>query len=180
LWRIYFDKDEGRFISAERTGSNKFGGLGKIEIAGDDDWIETMRSQLKNLVQARYGADMRQPADARFNLEPFEIIRDLLRVADASCTIGGAPQAVKIYQYLSSADVGIFWPNVRDGRLFLSGRPLLEYEKATINSILDPESLVSTWASGSSAEAAVSVIRAAETADGRQADLNPNPEELED
>lgn len=61
VWRIEFDEATGQFRSDERTGSNKFGGLGKIEIAGDPEWTEAMRENLRKLAQSRYGLDMRQP-----------------------------------------------------------------------------------------------------------------------
>ena len=118
---------------------------------------------------------MRQPPTARFNMEPFEVIRDLLRGADAHASIGGAPQGVKIYQYLSSAYLGVFWPKVRKGRLFLSGRPLLDYERATIKSVLDPDTLSSTWCNGSPEEAAAQLRkanRAARASPSREEDLS--------
>lgn len=160
LWRIEFDQKTSCFVADERTGSNALGGLGKIEIAGDPEWIEALRKSLKSLAQSRYGLDMRQPSTARFNMEPFEGIRDLLRSSSAGDSIGGAPQAVKVYQYLNSADVGFFWPKLESGRLFLSGRPLLDYERAEIRSVIDPDSIQSTWSSGNS-EVAASQIRKA-------------------
>ncbi|MCX7249937.1 MAG: hypothetical protein NTX37_00265 [Burkholderiales bacterium] len=160
LWRIEFDQKTFSFIANERTGSNALGGLGKIEIAGDPEWIEELRKKVKALAQLRYGLDMRQPLTARFNMEPFECIRDLLRNSSAGDSIGGAPQAVKVYQYLNSTDVGFFWPKLEGGRLFLSGRPLLDYERAEIRSIIDPDSMQSTWSSGNS-EVAASQIRKA-------------------
>jgi hypothetical protein len=153
LWRIEFDQKTSCFIADERTGSNALGGLGKIEIAGDPEWIEKLRKNVKALAQSRYGLDMRHPPTARFNLEPLECIRDLLRNSSANDSIGGAPQAVKIYQYLNSTDVGFFWPRLEGGRLFLSGRPLLDYERAEIRSVIDPDSIQSTWSSGNSKEA---------------------------
>lgn len=172
IWRIEFDLEGEVFRSHERTGNYKFGKLGIIEIAGDPEWIEAFRVRLKALAQQRYGLDMKQPNTARFNLEPFEVIRDLLKNSNASDSIGGAPQAVKVYQYLNSTDVGIFWPNVEGGRLFLAGRPLLDYEVATIKSVLDPESLNSTWSSGNTAEAIAQIQRAvaADRADGKDDD----------
>lgn len=160
LWRIKFDQKTSSFVAHERTGSNTLGGLGKIEIAGDPEWTETLRQDVKALAQSRYGLDMRQPPTARFNMEPFECIRDLLRNSSAGDSIGGAPQAVKIYQYLNSTDVGFFWPRLEGGRLFLSGRPLLNYERAEIRSVIDPDSIQSTWSSGNS-EAAANQIRKA-------------------
>lgn len=180
IWRIEFDEVTGQFRSDERTGSNKFGNLGKIEIAGDPEWVDAMRGNLKKLAQSRYGLDMRQPETARFDLEPFEVIRDLLNNANANDSIGGAPQAVKIYQYLNSADVGIFWPQVIGGRLFLSGRPLLEYECATVKSVLDPVSLNSTWSSGSTAEAVAQIQKANELDHIRCADQNPAAPDIPD
>lgn len=178
IWRIEFDKGTSRFRSDERIGSNRFGALGKIEIAGDSEWIEAMRRSLKLLAQSRYGLDMRQPNDPKFNMEPFEVIRDLLKGANANDSIGGAPQAVKVYQYLNSADIGIFWPQVTGGRLFLAGRPLLAYECATVKSVLDPESLNSTWSSGSTAEAVTQIQKASESDRMRSADENPVAPEI--
>lgn len=180
IWRIEFDEATSQFRSDERTGSNRFGRLGKIEIAGDTEWADAMRDNLKTLVQARYGLDMRQPNTAKFDLEPFEVIRDLLKGANASDSIGGAPQAVKVYQYLNSADVGIFWPKVIGGRLFLAGRPLLEYECATVKSVLDPESLNSTWSSGRTAEAVTQIQKATGNDYVRSADENPAAPEVPD
>ncbi len=180
IWCIQFDEITSTFKCDERTGSNKFGGLGKIEIAGDPEWIKAMHNNLKALAQHRYGQDMRQPLTAKFNMEPFEVIRDLLKGANANDSIGGAPQAVKVYQYLNSADVGIFWPQVRGGRLFLAWRPLLEYECATIKSVLDPESLHSTWSNGSTAEAFSQIERAGKTDRNRSADEDPVAPEIPD
>ena len=180
IWRIEFDEATSKFRSNERTGSNRFGSLGKIEIAGDTEWTVAMRDNLKKLAQTRYGLNMRQPDSAKFDLEPFEVIRDLLKGANANDSIGGAPQAVKVYQYLNSADVGIFWPEVTGGRLFLAGRPLLEYECATVKSVLDPESLNSTWSSGRTAEAVTQIQKATEHDHMRSADENPAAPEIPD
>lgn len=160
IWRIQFDSSTNEFIAHERKDSNKFGGLGKIEIAGDPEWITEVRVRLKKLAQERYGQNMRQPKGVRFNMEPFEIIRDLLRESKPGHSIGGAPQAVKVYQYANSTDMGVFWPDVVNGRLFISGRPLLEYERATINSVVDPDTLNSTWCSGNTAVASNQIERA--------------------
>lgn len=84
IWRIEFDEATSQFRSDERTGSNRFGNLGKIEIAGDTEWTVAMRDNLKKLAQTRYGLNMRQPDRAKFDLEPFEVIRDLLKGANAN------------------------------------------------------------------------------------------------
>lgn len=186
IWSLKFDKQLCEFRSQERTGSNGFGHLGKIEIAGDLEWVKLMRARLKTLAQQRYGLDMRQPDNmlrqeaARFDLEPFECIRDLLRQSRPEHSIGGAPQAVKVYQYLNSTDVAVFWPQVRGGRLCLSGRPLLEYERANIRSVLDPDTLRSTWSNGNSQYAHDSIERAGDKRDGRRPEESPAPEDILD
>ena len=178
IWRICFDRQSRSFRADERTGSNRFGGLGKVEFAGDPEWVTAFRENLKTLCQQRYGADMRQPRESTFNLEPFEVIRDLLRAADADGSIGGAPQAVKVYQFQNSADVGIFWPNVNDGRLFLSGRPLLEYERATIKSVVDPDTLDSTWSNGTAANASEQLAQARQLDRARISDDDPDAADI--
>lgn len=180
IWRIGFDEAASQFRGYERIGSNKLGGLGKIEIAGDPEWVSAMRDSLRQLVQSRYGKDMCQPLTARFNMEPFEVIRDLLKGADARDSIGGAPQASKVYQYLNSADVGIFWPQVTGGRLFLGGRPLLEYECATVKSVLDPNSLNSTWSNGNTADAVTQIQKVSDINYERSADESPIAPEIPD
>ena len=44
------------------------------------------------------------------DMEPFEILRDLLR-EKVSPHIGGAPQLVKIYPSCNSTHFGVLWPN---------------------------------------------------------------------
>lgn len=180
IWRIEFDKEASAFFSTERKGSNKFGGLGRIEIAGDLEWETEFRERLKTLAQQRHGLDLGKSKGVRFDLEPFEVIRELLMESNANDSIGGAPQIVKVYQFQNSADVGIFWPKFPDGRLFLCGRPLLEYERATIKSVLDPETLNSTWSSGSPAEAANQLKIACESDAARISDDDPEAEEIPD
>lgn len=153
IWRIVFKAGENVFVAHEQTTSNNFGGLGRIEIAGDQESVSAMRTRLRDLAQQRYGLNMQQPESARFDMEPFEVIRDLLRASSPDDSIGGAPQAVKVYQYMNAVDVAFFWPSVADGRLYLSGRPLLEYERASINSVVDPDTVISTWSSGNTAVA---------------------------
>lgn len=153
IWKIEFSTSEKKFLSHERTGSNAFGSLGKIEFSGDKEWMQKFRENLKERAQQKFGLGMNSPKGIKFNMEPFETIRDLVRSASADHSIGGSPQAVKIYQFMNSADVGVFWPDVATGRLHVSGRPLLDYERATLKSVLDPDTLNSTWCNGNSKSA---------------------------
>jgi hypothetical protein len=78
----------------------------------------------------------------KFNWEPLEVVRDMLRDPKHSETIGGAPQVVKVYQYMDSAPLAIYWPNKKAGSIHLNGRPILGYERID-NFVLDPDSFYS-------------------------------------
>ena len=79
---------------------------------------------------------------AQLDMEPFEIVRDMLRDTAHSETIGGAPQVVKVHQYMSAAPLGVYWPNRASGSVFIQGRRRLDYERVD-RWILDPDTLVS-------------------------------------
>jgi hypothetical protein len=75
-------------------------------------------------------------------MEPFEVVRDMLRYSGHSETVGGAPQVVKVYQYMQTAALGIFWPDKKAGQIYLQGRRCLDYERID-NWLLDPDTLKS-------------------------------------
>ncbi|MBI4911728.1 MAG: hypothetical protein HY823_03235 [Acidobacteria bacterium] len=77
------------------------------------------------------------------DMEPFEIVRDMLRDTTHSETIGGSPQIIKVYQFMSTAPLGIFWPDRTTGTVHIHGRPCLGYENID-RWVLDPDTCVST------------------------------------
>jgi hypothetical protein len=79
-----------------------------------------------------------QPLD----MEPFEVVRDMLRDPGHAETIGGAPQVVKVYQYMRTAPLGVYWPQKAGGEVYLQGRACLGYERID-RWVLDPDTLVS-------------------------------------
>lgn len=66
------------------------------------------------------------------------MLRDPLRAE----TIGGAPQLVKVYQYMRSAPLAVYWPKKGEGPPHLQGRPCLGYERIDRWAI-DPDTLIS-------------------------------------
>jgi hypothetical protein len=76
----------------------------------------------------------------KLNWEPFEVVRDMLRDGSHSETIGGAPQVVKVYQYMRADPLGVFWPQKKQGSVTLKGRKCLGYERLA-RRILDPDTL---------------------------------------
>jgi hypothetical protein len=73
-------------------------------------------------------------------MEPFEVIRDMLRGAGKHDSIGGAPQLAKVNQYLNATTIAVYWPDKRSGVPSLQGRPILPFEKVD-RWILDPDSM---------------------------------------
>jgi hypothetical protein len=140
LWKVVFDKARMAFIAQERKSSNGFGALGLIEFAGDAEFIGQARSNLKELSQQRYEKDMRG-GKASFDLEPFEVLRDILRMTKPTDSVGGAPQLMKVYQHMNTRIHGVYWGTGSKPEAYYSGRPLLGYERANSLWIVDPDTL---------------------------------------
>lgn len=110
--------------------------IGKIAFAGDQSQLAT------ELLASRLLVKSNGPDRKRLDMEPFEVVRDMLRSPDHSETIGGSPQVLKVYQYHKSAPLGVFWPDRKSGVPHIQGRACLGYER-TDRWILDPDTLVS-------------------------------------
>ena len=139
LWRICFDESSSSFIAHERKGNNGFGLLGQIEFAGDKQYVDTARIVLRELAQGRYGKDMR---GGKFDFEPLEVLRDILRASKPEDSVGGAPQLMKVFQHMNTRLRGVYWKCGDQARVpHYAGRPLLNYERADDLWVLDPDSL---------------------------------------
>jgi hypothetical protein len=108
--------------------------IGRIAFAGDQAKVA------KELLSQRLARDDHN--HRTLDMEPFEAVRDMLRSPKRSETIGGSPQVAKVYQYMNSAPLGVYWPNKDRGVVHLQGRPLLGYEHSE-RWVLDPDTLVS-------------------------------------
>jgi hypothetical protein len=145
LWSLRYAPTEKRFLASppkciRRVAYNgklhlsqKLSGAGErlagnIAITGDQ-----APAAEKLLIEK-----LRQKPDCkRLDMEPFEVVRDMLRNSKRSETIGGAPQVVKVYQYMKSSRFGVYWPD-RTGSIFLQGRPCLGYERID-QWVIDPD-----------------------------------------
>ncbi len=113
------------------------GSCAKVAFGGDQGPLA--RTRLLNLLTQKY----KEPeAFHGLDWEPFEVVRDMLRDRRHSDTIGGAPQVVKVYQYMQTAPLAVYWPNRRSGQVVLQGRPCLGYEQID-RWVLDPDTLKS-------------------------------------
>jgi hypothetical protein len=152
IWTIEYNQTEKEFqahpapnlrviadgVHVGRSHSTRLGSsaLGRIAIAGDQK-REAYR-RLRELVEQRIKDN---PNENHFlDMEPFEVVRDMLRDPAHSSTIGGAPQVVKVFQYLRSSSFAVYWPDKKTGVPYLHGRPILPYEWWD-KQVIDPDTL---------------------------------------
>lgn len=137
--RFYYHEQYKRF---ESQGYGKgMGNFGKFAFIGDVRKRATIN--LQSLLRDRYGYKSLAKGsemDVRFHMEPFEVIRDMLRSSGKNDSIGGAPQIVSIGQHMHSKHIGVFWPNKQSNKRYVNGRPVFEFENID-NWILDPDTL---------------------------------------
>lgn len=98
------------------------------------DLFHTFKSKLVELLRNRG-----KLTDGSFDMEPFEVLRDMLRSGEHD-EIGGAPQIVKVYRHMNVLPHAVLWPNASANTVSLLGRPLLSYERSQYL-VLDPDSL---------------------------------------
>lgn len=133
---LAFSKEAGRIVLRKRKKTNGEHNLGRIAFAGDQ--APLAKKLLLEKLNAKNSGKHHTPLD----MEPFEVVRDMLRDAKHAETIGGAPQLVKVYQYMRTAALGVYWPNKEKGKVHLQGRACLGYERVD-RWVLDPDTLVS-------------------------------------
>lgn len=129
----YYEQPKKKIARVWEKGQNHYKNFenhfGEIAVIGDmrDDYIGI----LKKIMKKKYGENY-EFADGTFDMEPYDALCELLEKEGPRSTVGGAPQMVKVYQYLSSGILGVYWPERDEGNPFANrtilGRKLLEYE----------------------------------------------------
>ena len=155
IWKFHFNNGEREFRSAEVVNWDGLGTERRLLIIGDPSASRSAirRAARTNDTPAESHEDIEAIAKKAFvdlleargikngkglNLEPLEVLRDLLR-RDSSLYIGGAPQIVKVYQHMNTQPFGIRWPN-GDGAIAVLGRLLPRGEKLHVP-VLDTDTL---------------------------------------
>lgn len=133
---IGIDTDTGR-VGLKKRRARNFRPIGQVAIAGDQ--APNAREKLADLIKTKNGVSSLDKLD----FEPFEVVRDMLRDASKSHTIGGPPQVVKVYQYSDCVPLGVWWPDRIAGSPHLQGRKCFGYER-TERFFLDPDTLISS------------------------------------
>ena len=96
---------------------------GNIMVIGDQR--EALKRELRRLL------DPQKICPRHLDMEPFQALCNLLRNVHNPDTIGGAPQIIKVYQYMNARPLGIYWPNKGSddfANRTLLGRKLFDYE----------------------------------------------------
>ncbi|MGO2962938.1 MAG: hypothetical protein ACTIDE_10060 [Carnobacterium maltaromaticum] len=135
LWIYKFNPGEKRFQKNEIKG--KFLNIGKIAIVGD------VKSEYKKQLYKYISSENSYVDKEYFELEPLQILINMLRVSNNTSTIGGAPQIVKIYQHLQARPIGVYWPKKEEDLKLnrtLIGRRLSTDENSSF-SFLNPQTL---------------------------------------
>jgi hypothetical protein len=135
VWLLHFDAGIKRFTFRPTTPWRDLNSQKLFAFTGD--YEEEFRSRLTELLRKK-----NKLSSGGFDMEPFEILRDMLRDGTYD-QIGGAPQVMKVYKYSSCKPYAIFWPNKETSSVNLLGRPLLDYEKSEYL-VLDPDTLKTT------------------------------------
>ena len=114
---IAYSKSAKRIVYGKRRSLSGEWNLGRVAFTGDQAPL-ARRLLLEKINEDRKRLTRHKSLD----MEPFEIVRDMLRDKNHSETIGGAPQIVKIYQYMRSVRI----PAKADSRSGHDGQPRSE------------------------------------------------------
>jgi hypothetical protein len=135
IWLLHYDSSLKAFTF--RPSSPWQGGDGKKVIALAGDYTLEAKERLRQILKSRGKIGI-----GGFDMEPFEVLRDMLREGEASPKkyplIGGPPQIVKIYRHMNTVPYAVYWPDKASGKVSVLGRPLLSYEKPTYL-LFDPD-----------------------------------------
>jgi len=122
IWKIYFSKQSNSY-TYQKCGT--IGGISKILMAGSD--ASLLNKKLAQILTDRRGKNWNMGGALDF--EPLEAMAAILKVNNKDSSIGGAPQLVKVYQYLKTLPVPLIWEYEKGKPVVtILGRPLMGYE----------------------------------------------------
>lgn len=130
IWKYHYSRYYKRFI--KNTHKNRIfpNVIGDLVVIGDQR--EKFLAELRKYFKDKYALDPKSSPQIPLEMEPFEVLCRMLERAEKSNTIGGAPQMIKIYQYMNGCPVGVYWPNKDETNDFANrtilGRKLFDYE----------------------------------------------------
>lgn len=133
VWTLHYATGAGAFTFRPTSPWRGQSGLSKeIAFVGDDAVVSAAKAALVDRLRAKG-----KLTDGGLDMEPFEVLRDLLRSGQFS-EIGGAPQIVKVYEHMNEHAFPVYWPDRASGQLTALGRQLMPYEKVK-GRVVDPD-----------------------------------------
>lgn len=134
IWEIYYDKSIKKFTFRPIKNWTSADGPSRklVTYVGDKEAINDARARLTTILKQR-----NKLLDGSFDMEPFEVLRDIIRSGRFS-SVGGPIQMVKIYEHSNVKPVAVLWPSKSDGVASIFGRPLMDYEILPWG-IIDPD-----------------------------------------
>lgn len=154
IWKFIFNKQNKKFVCQKFNFEKN--GKPCICMIGDHEAKNAFATELVKVLKRSYGVPFPNSPHGvanlrhfnflhQWDLEPFDALCNLLKNRDKPSTVGGAPQMVKVYQYLNSKPIGVFWPELipasNENRTLL-GRKMQSYEKSRYW-FIDPDTHIS-------------------------------------
>lgn len=136
VWRFHYVQSRGVFDFDPVGTGFKVGRDHPIVFAGTRAAVETARDQIVMLLRSR---GLFQQGLRYFDMEPFEVLRDVIR-SKAFNDVGGPPQLVKIYKHGNSQPFAIKWATAHDRGTTVLGRPLFPRERTHLP-VVDPDEI---------------------------------------
>lgn len=135
VWTLHYDHARTGFTFRPTSPWRGQSGHSKeVAFVGDENVVQAAKAQLLATLRAKGKLQT-----GGLDMEPFEVLRDLLRSGTYS-EIGGSPQVVKVYEHMNVHPFPVYWPNAAEGQICTLGRPLLPYEKPS-GRVIDPDNL---------------------------------------
>ncbi len=125
--RIYFHKSKKKFEHVPCSLKSP-----KSSAAFIGDWGDEAKK--------RFRREIKNTRPKNLDMEPFKVVRDLLRDATDKDSIGGAPQIVSVSQHMNAKYTAVYWPNKTSNKVYLGGRQMRKFENFD-TWILDPVDL---------------------------------------
>lgn len=127
VWLISYSMKEKTFLAHDMKDSS----FENIIIAGDLKEV-ALEKLYEILRKNRSDSSIH---NVSLDMEPFCAVVELLREKDPEKhTIGGAPQLIKVYPYMTAKVIGVVW----EGKRTILGRKIFDYENTSCM-IIDPD-----------------------------------------
>ena len=132
IWTLYFDASRSEFVFRPASLWDGVDGNRLLAVIGNH--VDEAKNRIVDLLDSKG-----KKQSGGFDMEPFEILRDMLRT-NSYYEIGGPPQLVKVYRRMNCVAIPVYWPDKTSRLRTILGRTLLDDERSDAK-ILNPDTL---------------------------------------